>query len=78
MTDKKPDRMPPIVMGRRIARLRKSMHMSTRGMAAWINRSESALRQMEAGARPIPEPLEEWFLKLEQFVEQNTPPAKVR
>ena len=61
-----------------LAEARAAMHLPTRALSRWVRRSESSLRQMEGGSRPIPPDLAIWFAALAAWVRSNPPPAKTR
>lgn len=62
----------------RLREIRETMHLSARGLARWAGRTESTIRQMEAGQRAIPPALGEWIEALGRWQERHPPPDKVR
>lgn len=62
----------------RMRKIRETMHLSTRGLARWVQRSANSILQMETGQRAIPPALGEWIEALGRWQERNPPPGKTR
>jgi DNA-binding transcriptional regulator YiaG len=58
--------------------IRESMHLSARGLARLMERSPTAIIEMEAGKRAIPDSISVWLRLLRNWLIKNPPPPKSR